>query len=515
MIRPFLTVSSGTLVSRLLGFVRDSMVAALIGAGPVADAFLVAFQFVNVVRRLLTEGALNAAVVPAWQRVRDAEGAIAAAAFAGRVAATFSVATFLLAALIGLAIPLLVKFLPAHAGTDVQALQSAIENAQLMLPYLAFAGPAAVMMSLLNAQGRFALPAFSPLLFNIALIAVALLLIVRGDGKDVEFVVRVLAITVGIAGLLQLAVLIFLRSDKVATPVRASLDPQMREFLAHALPGMIASSAPQLLLVTAAIVASFSPSAVSWLYYASRLIELPVGLVGVAMGTVLVGKLSHAVQAGDEAAAGHAQSRAIELAAAIALPAMLGLIVLAEPIVRLLFERGAFTAADTASTAQVLIWLALGLPAQILFKAMAPAFFARGNTATPLFSVLKGVLLTLASAYLFGHLYGAQGIAAGIALGAWGSALGLIREGVTRFGLTIDEAARRRLPRIAAAASAMGAALWLVPTAGSAGFAEAVSLLALVAAGVALYGMLLMLFGVSGWRDTVDALRGTPHDLRG
>src|SRR5436305_5636082 len=167
MIRSFLTVSSGTLASRLLGFVRDSLVAALLGTGAVADAFLVAFQLVNVVRRLLAEGALNAALVPAWLRVREANGGAAAAAFAGRILGTVSAALIVAAALIGLLMPFVITALaPGFAGRE--ALQLAVNDARLMLPYLAFAGPATVMMALMSAQARFALTAFSPLLFNIA-----------------------------------------------------------------------------------------------------------------------------------------------------------------------------------------------------------------------------------------------------------------------------------------------------------------------------------------------------------
>ena len=511
MIRSFATVSSGTLASRLLGFVRDSMVAALLGAGLVADAFLVAFQLVNVVRRLLTEGALNAAVVPAWLRLRDTKGAVEAAAFAGKLLGTVSAAVVAAAALMALVMPLVITALaPGFAGSE--ALAMAVANARLMLPYLAFAGPVTVLMSVMNAQGRFALAAFSPLLFNISLIAaIAALLLWRQDGAHAALI---LAAVVGIAGLLQLSILMLGRKEKTAAPLRVSFDAEMRGFFARAIPGMIANSGPQLLMVAAAIIASSSPSAVSWLYFANRLIELPLGLVGVAMGTVLVRELSNAVQGGDAGAVAHAQSRAIELAAGLALPATLGLIALAEPIVRLLFERGAFTADDTISTARALMWLALGLPAQVLFKALAPAFFARDNTTAPLLAVVKGILLALASAYLFGHFFGTEGIAAGIALGAWGSAIGLIREGARRFGFGIDAAARRRLPRIAAAALAMGAALWLVPIASLQGIAQASCLIALIAASVALYGLLLQLFGVTGWREAISAFKGGQRDLR-
>src|SRR5437762_3312257 len=207
MIRSFLTVSSGTLASRLLGFVRDSLVAALLGAGPVADAFLVAFQLVNVVRRLLTEDALNAALVPAYLRIHESEGAAAAAAFAGRLLATISAALIAATALIGLLMPLVVTALaPGVVGTDT-----------------------------------------------------------------------------------------LLLADGVATPLRITFDGKMRKFFANAIPGMIASSGPQLFMVAGAIIASSSTSAVSWLYFANRLVELTLGLVGVAMGTVLIPQMSRAV----------------------------------------------------------------------------------------------------------------------------------------------------------------------------------------------------------------------------
>ena len=205
MIRSFLTVSSGTLASRLLGFVRDSLVAALLGAGPVADAFLAAFQLVNVVRRLLTEGGLNAALVPAWLRVRESGGAVAAAAFAGRVLGTITAALIAATALLALAMPLVIMALaPGFSGRET--LQLATDNARLMLPYLAFAGPVTVMMALLNAQGRFALTAFSPLLFNIALIAVMAVLLIFPQGAVQA--AQIIAATVGVAGLLQLSVLV-------------------------------------------------------------------------------------------------------------------------------------------------------------------------------------------------------------------------------------------------------------------------------------------------------------------
>lgn len=510
MIRSFLTVSSGTLASRLLGFVRDSALAALLGAGPVADAFLAAFQVVNVVRRLLTEGGLNAALVPAWLRVRETAGAVAAAAFAGRVLGTVTTALIVVPGLLAIFIPMLIPE-PAPGSAGRETLQLAIDYGRLMLPYLAFAGPATVMMALLNAQGRFALTAFSPLLFNIALIAVmAVLMFSQPGAADAA---QIIAATVGVAGLLQIATLVLLRVEDVATPARFSFDKEIRSFLAKAGPGMVASSAPQLLMVVGAIIASSSPSAVSWLYFANRLIELPLGIVGVAMGTVLIPELTRALRSGDHSAVAHAESRGLELAVGLALPATLGLMVLSEPIVRLLFEHGAFTAADTAATARAMMWLALALPAYVLAKALAPAFFAREDTMTPLLATLKGVVLAIAAAFLLGHWYGADGVAAAIALGAWSIALGLIRRGAESFRFSIDADAKRRLPRIVVAALAMGALLWCATrflpglSSGAHGLVQAVLLLVVISAGIATYGLFLQLFGVAGWREAVNAIR--------
>jgi len=507
MIRSFLTVSTGTLASRLLGFVRDSALAALLGAGPVADAFLAAFQLVNVVRRLLTEGGLNAALVPAWLRVRETGGAVAAAAFAGRVLGTVTTALIAATVLLALVMPLVITVLaPGFSGRET--LQLAVDNARLMLPYLAFAGPVTVMMALLNAQGRFALTAFSPLLFNMALISVMAVLLAAPPAAVQT--AQIIAATVGIAGLLQLSVLVLRQGKSIATPLRVSFDKEIRGFLGKAVPGMMASSAPQLLMVAGAIIASASPAAVSWLYFANRLVELPLGIVGVAMGTVLIPELTRAVRSEDRTAVAHAESRGLELAVGLALPATLGLIVLSEPIVRLLFEHGAFTADDTKATARALMWLTLALPAHVLVKALSPAFFAREDTLTPLLATLKGVVLAIALAFMLGHWFGANGVAGSIALGAWSIALSLIRRGAAMFGFSIDTEARRRLPRIVASALAMGALLWcaaqLMPT-GAHGLVQAVTLLMVIPAAIAIYGLFLRLFGVTGWREAVNAIR--------
>ncbi|CAL74004.1 putative Virulence factor MviN-like protein [Bradyrhizobium sp. ORS 278] len=510
MIRSFVTVLSGTLSSRLLGFGRDALIAALLGAGPVADAFLAAFQLVNVIRRLLTEGALNAALVPAWLRIYQSAGPNGAAAFAGRVLGTVSAGLCAASLALAVLMPFTMTVLaPGFSGDET--LTMAVNDARLMLPYLAFAGPSTVLLALSSARGRFALAAFAPLLFNVALIAVTMVLLLQQP--DPARAAVLLAATIGAAGLVQLMMLAQ-RGDRsrVASPVRISMDAAMRGFFARALPGMVASAGPQLLAVGAAIIASATPSAVSWLYFANRLIELPLGLVGVAMGTVLVPELTRALHAGNDAALSEVQSRGLELTMGLALPATLGLMILNAPIVGLLFEHGAFGADDAAATAQVLTWLAAALPAQVLTKALQPAFFAREDTTTPLRATLIGCGVAIALAFLLGQIFSASGIAAGLALGAWANAIVLLRRGAASFGFAISSATRRRLPRIALAAIVMAAALWVVAagtvrvTVGShAG--TALLLAGLIGGAIILYAALLVALGVVDWRQSLRAIR--------
>jgi len=488
MIRHILTVSTGTLASRTLGFTRDALIAALLGAGPIADAFLVAFQFINVTRRSFTEGALNAALVPDYLRVHETEGAV------------------------GLLMPLVISLLaPGFIGRET--LQHAVNDARLMMPYFAFVGPSIVMMGVLNAEHRFLMTAISPVLFNVTLIVVLIVLLVWRH--DPLFSATVIAGTVGVAGCLQMLILVQRRPwrDGVATPVRVSFDPQIRGFLRKGIPGMIANAGPQFLIVGGAIIASSSPAAVSWLYFANRLIELPLGMVGVAMGTVLMPELTRAIRSGDKGALMQAESRGLELATALVLPATLGLFVLSQPIIRVLFEHGAFTAADTAATARALSILALGLPAHVLVKVLAPAFFAREDTKTPLVATVLGVIIAVISGLVCGHAYGASGVAASISLGAWSSAAVLACRGAVTFGFSIDAVAWRRLLRIAICAAVMGAMLLLAesfvaPVAANAGFAANLTILGgLVAAGVSFYGLLLDLFGVVSWGEAISNLR--------
>jgi putative peptidoglycan lipid II flippase len=289
----------------------------------------------------------------------------------------------------------------------------------------------------------------------------------------------------------------------------------MRRFLKLAIPGLVASGIPQITIIAAVMVASASQSAVSWLYYANRLIEMPLGIVGIAIGTVLVPAFTHALRSGDKEELASAESRGLEIAMFLALPAAVALAVLAQPIVAVLYERGAFTAVDTVATAGALSALAIGLPGHVLVKAFSPIFFAREDTATPMVAALAGFAVALVGSLLLLPGYGHVGVAIATGVSGWVSAgvLGVII--ARRIGFSLDRDARRRLPRIVIAAAIMGTAvaglqLALAPwLGGSSTLARLMALGVLVCAGLAIYSILLHLLGVARLRDLLKAARRT------
>jgi putative peptidoglycan lipid II flippase len=506
MIRQIATVSAGTLSSRLLGFVRDTLMASLLGAGPTADAFLFAFQLINVARRLLSEGAFNAMLVPAFLRIRRNSGDDAARRFAGGVLGTTAAALVGATIAFGLAMPYLVGLLaPGFAQHDAFF---AVTSARLMLPYLAFVGPVAVIMALLNAAGRVAQSAFTPLLFNLLLILVTLTLLIVRLG-DAATAAKILATTVGAAGLAQAFVLAF-PGTRMARPIQLSADGDVLRLLQRTLPGALAQSGPQLLVVAGAISASLTPGSVAAIYFANRLIELPLGIVGVAAGTVVLTKLSDGVT---RAADAHAlQSRAVESALALALPASIGLAALAQPIVILLFRHGAFTADDAQRTALALAILSTALPAHALTKILAPNFFARENFRFPLIAMIAGLGVTVAAALVLQPRYLEVGVATAIALGAWTSVVVLIVMLLALKQFALAEGGLRRLALIMVAGLIMGAALYAARVATGvdhvASFAALIgSVAALIAGGLALYLGLLQLLGIFRVNELLIALR--------
>ena len=514
LVRNVATVSGITLVSRILGFARDMAIAVVFGAGVRADAFFVAFQFANLIRRLLTEGALNAAVVPLYLRARDHDGETAAGAYAGELIGTLAAALTGIALLAALAMPLVVTVLAPGFMFGGPRMSIAVELARLMVPYLALAGPLAVLIGVLNANHRFAVAAFAAAVFNAAMLAALgmVFLLPSGDHDVSGRIVAAGVAAAGVAQLILVGIAVWLGPKRV-TPIRVSFGAPVRRFVALAVPGLVASGIPQITMIAAVMVASASPGAVSWLYYANRLIELPLGIVGIAIGTVLVPAFTHALRSGNQTGRITAESRGLELALGLALPAAVALAVLASPIVAVLFERGAFAPADTAATASALSALALGLPGHVLVKAFSPVFFAREDTRTPMLAALAGFAVALLGSLLLLPGLGHVGVAMAVAASGWVSAgvLGAII--ARRIGFSLDRDARRRLPCIAIAAIVMGVAIaalqmpldpWL---AGSSILARLIGLGALIGAGLSVYGLLLHLMGVTRLRDLLTAVR--------
>ncbi|MFA6265709.1 MAG: murein biosynthesis integral membrane protein MurJ [Pseudolabrys sp.] len=506
------SVGSATLISRVLGFARDVAIAAVFGAGARADAFFVAFQLANLFRRMLAEGALNAAIVPLYLRARDEGGDDGASAFAGRLIGTVTAALVVLVAVLTVVMPILVWVLAPGFAAGGPRMTGAIEFARLMLPYLIFAGPVAVLMGILNANGRFIAAAFATSAFNAAMLTALGVVFILHSG-DSDRSAQIVSIGTAFAGLAQLALVgaAAWRGPARMAPLSISFGPDMRRFLALAIPGLVASGIPQITVIAGVMVASASSSAVSWIYYANRLIELPLGIVGIAIGTVLVPAFTHAIRSGDRRELGHVESRGIELALGLALPAAIALAVLAEPIVHVLFQHGAFRPEDTAATASALAAFALGLPGHVLVKTFSPIFFAREDTGTPMRAALFGFAFAIIGSLILMPIMGHTGVALAIALSGWAAAILLGVLIARRIGFSIDRDARRRLPRIVLAAIVMGIALVaahrgtqaLVST----GLTRAALLAALVTLGLAIYLAALRVFRVTTLRELTSSLR--------
>jgi len=496
-----LTIGSATLASRLLGFARDLGVATLLGAGVSADAFLGVMQAVNLVRRLLAEGALNAAFVPRWLALRTVGEPAAAAGFTRRVLIATLLGLGGMTLLAMLAAPRLAALLVPGFADDPARMIAATHYLRLAAPYLVLAGSGAVLAAVLAAQGRVAAAGLAVVAFNlVALAAVAMaVLLPRLDAGTI------LATSIAIAGAAQVAVMAvaLARGESSAMPAIAARPAAggAPGFWRQLPAGLLAAGAPQLALIAGTVIASAAPGAVAWLYYANRLYELPLGVVSAAIAMALTPAIAAAAARGDGAAS---LSRATEVALGLALPAGLAFVVLAGPIIAALFERGAFTAADTAAVAGALAILGAALPAQALEKVFAAVSFSRGDGRAPAMTALAGLTAMIGTGLLLFPRHGHLGIAAAIALGAWTSAglLGLRLRG--RGWLAIDADARRRLPRIALAALAMGLALAAaVAVSGmpASGVIRLAWLAALVVGGLAVYLAALRLTGALRWRD--------------
>lgn len=509
MLRSILTVGGWTMASRVLGFARDMLIAAKLGAGPVADAFFVALKLPNLFRRFFGEGAFNAAFVPAFAKTLAQRGPAEAKALAERMGVLLALWLLLLSALAMAFMPWLMHGLAPGFAANPQKFALAVELTRITFPYLLLVCLTALVSGVLNGLERFAAAAAAPIFFNVLSMAALFALAPPLTATPAH----ALAWGVTLSGVVQLVFVLWAsaRAGMALNLFRMpSLSPEVRDVLRKMGPGLIGAGVTQLNLAIDVIVASFLPSgSVSFLYYADRVAQLPLGVIGAAVATALLPLLARQLAEGKPLSAHRSASRAVEISLALTLPAAVALGALAWPIVAGLFQRGAFGAEEARLTSHALVAYAFGLPAFVLVKVFVVGFFARGDTATPVkvgvFCVALNLALNLA---LMGPLLHV-GVALSTALAAWANA-GLLAWLLWRRGrLVPDRRLRRAAPRLLGAALLMGAALlglawWLAPGAGLRGLG---ALAVTCALGAGVYFAAAQLSGGLDLRELLRTLR--------
>jgi putative peptidoglycan lipid II flippase len=461
--KSFTIVGSATLASRVTGFARDMLVAAVLGATAIADAYVAAFLIPNLFRRLVGEGAFNAAYVPIFAR-RQAEGGSASAeefaeaalsVFLGLGLVILLAAEFLMPAIIGIVAP-------GFVGTP-EKFHDAVAFGRIVFPFVAVILVVAVFTGTLNALGRFAIAAWAPVLLNIMLIGALLYALTQGlrGTRDAGFLLVWTVLAAGVVNLLIVGAAVFLAGYRLM-PHIPRFDADVRRLMLMALPGIAIAGAGHVNVVVAAQLSSGIPSAVSWLYFAERIFQLPLGFVAAAIGVVLLPAVSKSLAEGDSRSAREAESRALEFALLVTLPAAIALALLAKPIVSILYERGAFTAHDANAVASVLRALAAGLPAFVMVKVLLPAFLAREDMKGPLIAALSGVIVNVIVALALLPSLGPVAAAIGVSASAVVNAALLYVMLMRRGRFRLDALARRRLPRILAVCALTGVAIWLL-----------------------------------------------------
>jgi putative peptidoglycan lipid II flippase len=506
LLRAFLTVSLWTFVSRIAGFVRDVLIAAHLGAGPVAEAFLIAFTLPNMFRRFFAEGAFTVAFVPMF--AKKLEAGEDATDFARDAFAGLATVLILFTLLAQLAMPWLVLAMAGGFWGDAR-FDMAVDFGRICFPYIFFISLAALLSGVLNAMGRFVAAAATPTLLNLVFIA-AILAAARAGWPMGD----TLAWAVPVSGAAQLALvwIAAARAGFVPRLQRPRLTPELRRLAIIAGPAMLAGGVVQINLIVGRQVASFFEGAVAWLSYADRLYQLPLGIVGIAIGVVLLPDLSRRLRAGDETGGRHSYNRATEFALVLSIPAAVALVVLAGPIVSVLFERGAFSAADTAATALAVAIYGLGLPAFVLQKVMQPLYFAREDTRRPFRFAVWAMAVNAVVAVGLAPVIGYIAAALATTVAGWTMVWQLSR-GARDMGAAAgwDERLRARLPRVLAASAAMGALLvglaWPLAGALAAPGLRYAALAALVAAGIAGYAAFGVAFRAFRPADLRAALR--------
>jgi putative peptidoglycan lipid II flippase len=514
MIGRIFTVGGLTLLSRLTGFARDIMMAAVLGAGPIADAFLVAFRLPNHFRAIFAEGAFNAAFVPAYARIRHQGGADPARLFADRVFTLLFVSQVVLLAVALVFTPAVIALLAPGFAKEPGQFTLAVELTRITFPYLLLVSLVTLYGGILNTLSRFAAAAAAPIFLNLtmmATLAVAVLFPTPGHAA---------AWGVLIAGILEV---FLVGGDALRNGVMTAFrwpqwDADVRRFFKALVPATIGSAGLQIALFADTIIASFLASgALSALYYADRLNQLPIGVIGIAVGTVLLPEMARRIAAGDEAGARHTQSRAIELTLLLSIPCLVAFLMIPDLIMRALFVRGAFSAADAAAAGQTLFAYALGLLPFVLIRSVTATFLARGDTATPVKASLSAVAVNVACKLALMGSFAQVGLALATSVGAWLNLVLVMWFAARRGHLVLDPSLRSAVGRLAAAGLVLALVLWLASAPVAALFASratlrdqsTLALLALIGA-IVYGGLVLLLFGRE-WLATFRRRRRVAH----
>src|SRR5262245_49053776 len=518
--RAFATVGGLTMISRVFGFLRDILIAATLGSGAVADAFFVAFRFPNLFRRLFGEGAFNSAFVPLFAKKLESEGREAARAFAEEALAGLVFVILALTVLAEITMPFLMLGLAPGFNANPDKFDLAVLLTRITMPYLLCMSLVALLSGVLNSVGKFVESSAVSIVLNLTMMAATLVAMALGlRNEPMAGVVQ--AWGVFAAGLLQLWLLV----DGVrrhGTPLRLRrprLSEGVRRLVRLGIPGVIAGGVTQLNIVIGTVIASLQSGAVSHLYYADRIYELPLAIVGIAIGVVLLPDVTRHLRAGNHAAVMDSQNRSLEFAMLLTLPAAVALAVAPTAVVQGLFQRGAFTAADTPPTAYALAIFALGLPAFVMIKVFSPAYFAREDTATPMryavISLTANTLGSIALFFLFRNLglMPHLGIAVATTLGGWLNAGLLCGTLVQRRHFVADARLKRALWLILASSLAMGVGVWFAASYLEGQFIagnvlwRAGALGALVATGLVVYGACVLASGAVELRQLRTLLR--------
>ncbi len=429
MFKKILSVGGFTLLSRLSGFVRDIVLAAVLGAGALMDAFSVALRLPNHFRAIFGEGAVNQAYIPAYARIRQQGGEAAAALFSNRV---FSLNLIVQLVLVAIALPFMpeiVRLLAPGFANDPQRFDLAVALTRITFPYLLFITLVTLLSANLNAVDRYAAAAAAPILMNLCLVAALAVAFLFPNAAYAA------AWGMAAAGVLEWLLLAFAarRAGVAAALTRPRLDADVKSFLKAFGPAVIGSAGVQIALFADTIIASLLPAgAYAALYYAERLYQLPIGVIAIGVGTVLLPTMSRLIAAGDEAASDRAQNRAIALTVVAAAPFAAAFLAIPELIVSALFERGRFDAAASQAAGAVLLAYAVGLPAIVLIRTQVSTFQARGDTTTPMFVSLAAIGANVALKLLLWRDFGAAGLALATAAGAWINVATLFVLGIRR-----------------------------------------------------------------------------------